>query len=110
MKDDVLYRKSYLKRYGELAKINPALAEKFMTFDVAALSDGHISAKTKELIAIACAHVTGCPYCIDVHVNKYKKMGGTMEEIIEAVMVAAALKAGAAVSHSLNALNAFEGE
>lgn len=54
------------------------------------------------------AHVTGCPYCIDVHVGRFKRLGGTPEEIMEAVVVAGAVKAGAALAHSTHALIAYE--
>ncbi len=108
MKDDVLYRKSYLQRLSEIKKLSPSAAESFMSFEKEAFASGTISPKVKELIAIAAAHVTGCPYCIEVHVAKFKKQGGTMEEILEAIMVAGAVKAGAALSHSVNALNAYE--
>ncbi|MNI30979.1 Alkyl hydroperoxide reductase AhpD [compost metagenome] len=64
--------------------------------------------QTKELIAIAVAHVTGCPYCIDVHVKKFKQLGGTREEIFEAVLVAASTRSGAILSHATHALLAYE--
>ncbi|NRD79880.1 carboxymuconolactone decarboxylase family protein [Bacillus sp. BRMEA1] len=106
--DDVLYRNSYLKRINELIKLAPAPSKAFLTFEKEAFVSGLISTKTKELIAIAVAHTTGCPYCIDVHVNKYKKYGGTMVEVMEAIIVASAVKAGAALSHGVNALNSYE--
>lgn len=108
MADDVLYKKSYLNRLSELRKAAPVSGEAFLRFDHAAFAPGHLSAKEKELIATAVAHVTGCPYCIEVHVANCKKHGTTMEEIMEAVMVAASVKAGAALSHAVNALNAYD--
>ncbi|KOP69014.1 alkylhydroperoxidase [Bacillus sp. FJAT-18019] len=68
----------------------------------------HIPLRIKELIALAVAHVTGCPYCIDVHVKKFKQLGGTREEILEAVLVATATRAGAILSHATHALLAYE--
>ena len=108
MADDTLYRLSYLNKLGELKEKTPQIAEKFMQFEHEVFKEGSVSTKTKELIAIAVAHTTGCPYCIDAHVGKYKKLGGTLDEVIEAITVAAALKAGAAIAHSVNAVNAFE--
>jgi AhpD family alkylhydroperoxidase len=67
-----------------------------------------IPLKMKELIAIAIAHVTGCPYCIDVHVKKCKALGGTQEEMLEAIMIAASTRAGAILSHATHALISFE--
>ncbi|WP_028551351.1 carboxymuconolactone decarboxylase family protein [Paenibacillus sp. UNC451MF] len=108
MSDDVLYRKSYLGRITELRKMAAPAADSYFQFEKEAFASGQLPRKTKELIAVAAAHITGCPYCIDVHVAKYKKLGGTMEEIVEAVMVASAVNAGAALAHSVNALNAYE--
>lgn len=108
MADDHLYKLSHLSKLGALKEKTPAIAGKFMQFEEEVFKEGQISSKTKELIAIAVAHTTGCPYCIEAHVGKFKKMGGTEEEALEAIAVAAALKAGAAISHSVNALNAFE--
>ncbi|MFC4618557.1 carboxymuconolactone decarboxylase family protein [Camelliibacillus cellulosilyticus] len=62
-----------------------------------------------ELIAVAAAHVTGCPYCIEAHVKRAKTVDATLEEIAEAIFVTTALKAGSALAHSVNALNAYEG-
>ncbi|MBN6885207.1 AhpD family alkylhydroperoxidase [Cytobacillus horneckiae] len=109
MANDSLYQKSYISRIGELGKSAPDAVKAFFAFDQSALADGVIPQKTKELIAIACAHVTGCPYCIEIHVGHGKKLGVTKEEMVEATMVATALKAGSAFSHGFNALNAFEG-
>jgi AhpD family alkylhydroperoxidase len=85
-----------LKRYGELA---PAAWEGFKAFDAAALADGAIPAKYKELMAMAVAVTTQCPYCIDIHAKKAKAAGCSEAEIAEAVLVAAALRAGGAVTH-----------
>src|SRR5512139_3708057 len=56
--------------------------------------------KVKELIALAVAHTTQCPYCIEGHVKAAKKEGATDQEIVEAIFVAAALRAGGAFAHS----------
>ena len=108
MADDQLYKLSYLNKLGEIKEKSPALVGKFMQFEEEVFKANKVDTKTKELIAIAVAHTTGCPYCIEAHVGKFKKLGGTPEEALEAIAVAAALKAGAAISHSVNALNAFE--
>ncbi|MGM0890544.1 carboxymuconolactone decarboxylase family protein [Peribacillus frigoritolerans] len=59
-------------------------------------------------MAVAVAHVTGCPYCIEVHVSQVKKKEATKEEMAETIMVATALKAGSAMAHGINALNAYD--
>ncbi|GGA38727.1 carboxymuconolactone decarboxylase family protein [Psychrobacillus lasiicapitis] len=106
---DSLYVKSNAKRLTELGKLAPETFKAFVAFDQLALADGLIPKRTKELIAIAVAHVTGCPYCIEAHVTAAKKLEASKEEILEAVMVATALKAGSALAHGLNGLNAFDG-
>ncbi|MCZ8523557.1 MULTISPECIES: carboxymuconolactone decarboxylase family protein [Paenibacillus] len=108
MTDDIIYRRSNLKRIADVQKLVPASAGAYFRFEKEAFASGAIPARTKELIAIAAAHVTGCPYCIDVHVGKFKNLGGTAEEVIEAAMVAGVVKAGAALAHSTHALRAFE--
>lgn len=110
MEKNSLYQKSYIRRLSELAKLAPDTFKAFAEFDKLALADGMIPKKMKELIAIAVAHVTGCPYCIDAHVSNAKKLEVSKEEMTEAIMVATALKAGSALAHGLNALQAFDGE
>lgn len=109
MSNDSLYVKSNAKRLMELGKLAPDTFKAFVAFDQLALAEGLIPKKTKELIAIAVAHVTGCPYCIEAHVSAAKKLEASKEEMLEAVMVATALKAGSALAHGLNGLNAFDG-
>src|SRR5205085_9268357 len=92
---------SKLKKFGELA---PAAWQGFVAFDKAAMADGALSAKTKELIALGVAMTTQCPYCIEIHTKRAKTAGCTEPEIAEAVLVAAALRAGAAVTHGTHAL------
>ncbi len=90
-----------LKRLGELA---PTAWEGFLAFDKAAMADGVIPAKTKELIAIAVALTTQCPYCIEIHTKKAKAAGCSEAEIAETAMVAAALRAGGAITHATHCL------
>jgi AhpD family alkylhydroperoxidase len=90
-----------MKKYAELA---PAAWQGFLAFDKAAMADGAIPARTKELIALAVAMTTQCPYCIEIHSKSAKKAGCSEAEIAEAVMVAAALRAGGAVTHGTHCL------
>jgi len=82
----------------------PDLMKAFWAFDKAAVADGAIPVKYKELIAIAVALTTQCPYCVEIHTGNARKAGATDAEITEAAMVAAALRAGAAVTHATHAL------
>ena len=90
-----------LKKFGDLA---PAAWQGFVAFDKAAMADGAIPAKTKELIALAVSMTTQCPYCIEIHNKKAKAAGCTEQEIAETILVAAALRAGAAVTHGTHCL------
>jgi AhpD family alkylhydroperoxidase len=82
----------------------PEVMKAFWAFDQAAVADGAIPVRFKELIAVAVALTTQCPYCIDIHSGNARKAGATDAELLEAAMVAAALRAGAAVTHATHAL------
>lgn len=69
--------------------------------------DGALPEKTKQLIAVAVAHVTQCPYCIKGHTKLAKRKGASAEEIMEAIWVAAEMRAGGAYAHSTLALHAI---
>jgi AhpD family alkylhydroperoxidase len=105
------YDSSNLERIGDLVKLAPKAAGAFLSFENEVYhSLSSLPLKTKELIALSVAHVTGCPYCIDVHVKKYKALGGTREEMFEAILVAASTRSGAILSHATHALVAFEAQ
>ncbi|MBK6867030.1 MAG: carboxymuconolactone decarboxylase family protein [Burkholderiales bacterium] len=88
-------------------QLAPAATEAFKAFSKAVFADGALSAKTKELIAVAVAHVTQCPYCIRGHTAGALRQGATEQEIMEAIWVAAEMRAGAAYAHSNLALDAM---
>lgn len=99
-----MYEKKQMLKLGQFAELAPKAWEAFIAFDEAALADGKVPAKTKELIAVAVALTTQCAYCIDIHTKQAKKAGNTDEEIAEAVMVAAALRAGGAITHGTHCI------
>src|ERR1041384_5206663 len=99
-----MYSKQNLAKLKDIDSLAPELMKAFWAFDKAAVAEGAISVKYKELIAIAVALTTQCPYCIDIHINNARKAGATDAEITEAAMVAASLRAGAAVTHATHAL------
>src|SRR5438132_4010885 len=90
-----------LKKMGSLA---PEGWQSFLAFDKAAFADGAIPLKYKELMAVAVALTTQCPYCIEIHAKKARKAGATEQELAEVTLVAAALRAGGAVTHGTHAL------
>lgn len=86
----------------------PEVEQAFQAFSQKVFSDGVLAAKTKQLIAVAVAHVTQCPYCIRSHTKAALRQGATEQEIMEAVWVAAEMRAGGAYAHSTIALTAME--
>jgi AhpD family alkylhydroperoxidase len=93
-----------LKKFKKLGQLAPEAFNSFVKFDEAALKGGLIPLKYKELMAVAVALTTQCPYCIEVHANNAKKAGATEQELAEATLVAAALRAGGAVTHGTHTL------
>jgi len=93
------------QRRKELA---PGVHDAFQSFSKAVFADGALPEKTKQLIAVAVAHVTQCPYCINGHTKLALSKGNTPEDIMEAILVAAEMRAGGAFSHSTLALDAIE--
>jgi AhpD family alkylhydroperoxidase len=71
-------------------------------------ADGALSARTKQLIAVAVAHVTQCPYCITGHTRLARRAGASPEEIMEAIWVAAAMRAGGAYAHATVSVSAMD--
>lgn len=88
----------------ERKRLAPETAEAFTAFSRQVFADGAIPAQTKQLIAVAVAHVTQCPYCIIGHTRKALRQGATPEAIMEAIWVAAEMRAGGAYAHSVLAL------
>src|SRR6187549_2345848 len=82
----------------------PEIEDAFRAFSQKVFADGALPAKTKQLIAVAVAHVTQCPYCIKGHTKAARQHGATPEEIMEAIWVAAEMRAGGAWAHSTLAL------
>jgi alkylhydroperoxidase/carboxymuconolactone decarboxylase family protein YurZ len=90
------YKKDSISKLGKLYQLKPEVLQAFMDFDGKVFSEGALSIKVKELIAIACAHVT------------QKKAGAEEAEIAEAIFVAASLRAGGALAHSCIAIESLE--
>ncbi|HEV8605175.1 MAG TPA: carboxymuconolactone decarboxylase family protein [Tepidisphaeraceae bacterium] len=93
-----------LKKFARLAELAPQAWNAFVAFDEAVVKGGVIPLKYKELIAVAVALTTQCPYCIEIHSKKAKKAGATDQELAETTLVAAALRAGGAVTHGTHTL------
>jgi len=94
-----MYNIDNIKKLPVLGAKAPNAWEAFIAFDKAALADGAVPKKYKELIALAVALTTQCPYCLEIHKKAALKAGANEHEIAEVTFVAAALRAGAAVTH-----------
>jgi AhpD family alkylhydroperoxidase len=101
------YNKDGVKHFQKLMELNPDLFTSFLTFNQKVFEEGDLSVKMKELVAVACAHITRCPYCIDGHIKKAKQAGATDKEIAEVVFVAVAMNAGASFAHSCISMEAL---
>ncbi len=89
-------------------ELAPEIIDAWNNFSKTVFSDGALPEKTKQLIAIAVAHVTQCPYCIKSHTKAALRKGATRQEIMEAIWVAAEMRAGGAYAHSLIALDEMD--
>lgn len=100
-----MYNKEKLAKLKKMDSLAPQVMKAFWAFDKAAVAEGVIPVKYKELIAVAVALTTQCPYCVDIHASNARKAGASDVEFAEAAMVAAALRAGGAVTHAAHALS-----
>lgn len=105
--DNMMYPEATMDLSRQRQELAPAAASAFKAFGEAVFADGALPGKMKELIAIAVAHVTQCPYCIRGHTKSALRKGATQQEIMEAIWVAAEMRAGAAYAHSNLALDAM---
>ena len=99
-----MYDMTNLKKFEKLSELAPEAFSNFVAFDEAAIKEGVIPLKYKELMAVAVALTTQCPYCIEIHAKRARKAGATEQELAEATLVAAALRAGGAVTHGTHTL------
>lgn len=95
-----MYDMKNMKRLKKMKELAPAAWEAYVAFDKAAGADGAIPVKYKELIALGVAMTTQCAYCLEVHLKKAKAAGATEAELAETALVAAALRAGGAITHA----------
>lgn len=86
----------------------PEIEKAFQAFSRQVFADGALPAKTKQLIAVAVAHVTQCPYCIKGHTKAALRHGATRQELMEAIWVAAEMRAGGAYAHTAVSLTAMD--
>ena len=103
--NETMYKHENLNQLKKMDGLAPEVMKAFWAFDKASVAAGAIPVKYKELIAVAVALTTQCPYCIEIHTGNARKAGATETELVEAAMVAASLRAGAAVTHATHLLS-----
>lgn len=105
MADKPLFPNATRELRQQRHELAPEVGDAFTAFSKSVFKAGALDAKTKQLIAVAVAHVTQCPYCIRGHTKEALRSGATREELMEAIWVAAEMRAGGAYAHSNLALD-----
>lgn len=103
-----MYEMKKLARLSAVKRAAPEAMAAFDAFGDAAFADGALPRKTKELIAVAVALTTQCPYCIEIHAKEARAFGASDAELAETAMLAAAIRAGGAVTHAAHLFAAVE--
>jgi len=102
---DSMYPSSTRELAQKRRELAPEADAAFQAFSKAAFAEGALSAKMKQIVAVAVAHVTQCPYCIKGHTKAALRHGASEQELMEAIWVAAEMRAGGAFAHSALALD-----
>lgn len=97
--------RAHAKRRHALA---PEPDDAFQALSKVVFAEGALDARTKQIIAVVVTHVTQCPWCIEGHVKAARRKGATQKQVMEAIWVAAEMRAGAAFAHSVKALDLME--
>jgi alkylhydroperoxidase/carboxymuconolactone decarboxylase family protein len=105
MENPHYYHSHDLSRFPEVGKNRPELAQKFFDWYGAVFAEGALSAREKSLIALAVAHAVQCPYCIDAYSKDALEKGSDLDQMTEAVHVAAAIRGGASLVHGVQMRN-----
>jgi 4-carboxymuconolactone decarboxylase len=101
---DTYYKPEHLAKFPQIGEGNSKLAQKFFEYYAEVFKEGALSAREKSLIALAVAHAVQCPYCIDAYSSESLKQGSDLEQMTEAVHVAAAIRGGATLVHGVQML------
>ena len=101
---ETYYSPQDLPRFDELGRNRPELWAKYMDYYKAVFADGALTEREKSLIALAVAHAVQCPYCIDAYAKTCLEKGADLDQMTEAVHVAAAIRGGASLVHGVQML------
>ncbi|MEM6886203.1 MAG: carboxymuconolactone decarboxylase family protein [Verrucomicrobiota bacterium] len=100
-----MHSMDHLKKLPQLKKNAKSATDAFWAYNNATMSDGTVPKKYKELIALGVALTTQCAYCLELHKKAAQEAGATVEEIAETIHVAAAIRAGGAITHGTHLLD-----
>jgi len=103
-----MYPQSTVDIARKRRELAPEPLKAFKAFSAAVFADGALPSVTKQLIAVAVAHVTQCPYCIKGHTAEALQHGASEQQIMEAIWVAAEMRAGGAYAHSALAIDTMQ--
>jgi alkylhydroperoxidase/carboxymuconolactone decarboxylase family protein len=106
--DKTYYDPADLKKFGKIVDWNQELGNKFFDYYGKVFEEGTLTAREKSLIALAVSHTVQCPYCIDAYTGDGLKRGITKEEMMEALHVASAIRAGASLVHGVQMMNKYD--
>src|SRR5688572_25213682 len=98
---DTYYHPHDLGKFSDMEKGNKALWDKFMSYYSAVFAEGALTEREKALIALAVAHTVQCPYCIDAYTTTTLEKGCSLDQMTEAVHVAAAIRGGSSLVHAM---------
>jgi alkylhydroperoxidase/carboxymuconolactone decarboxylase family protein len=101
---DPYYKPEHLPQFSSIAEGNQKLADKFFDYYAEVFKAGALSAREKALIALAVSHTVQCPYCIDAYSKASLQQGADLEQMTEALHVAAAIRGGASLVHGVQML------
>jgi alkylhydroperoxidase/carboxymuconolactone decarboxylase family protein len=102
---ETYYQPKDFRRFAEIGKDAPELAQKFFDYYNAVFSEGELTQREKSLIALAVAHAVQCPYCIDAYTQDCLEKGSNPAEMTEAIHVATAIRGGASLIHGVQMRN-----
>lgn len=99
------FKKEDLKKFGEISDLQPEMGKKFFEWYGEVFKEGALTVREKNLIALAVAHTVQCPYCMDAYTSECLSSGCDEEQMMEAVHVAAVMKAGISLVASTQMMN-----
>lgn len=99
------YIEEDLLKFGKIREFQPELGEKFFNYYNEVFKEGALTVREKALIALAVSHTVQCPYCIDAYTSASLESGADEEQMMEAIHVAAAIRAGSSLVHGVQMMN-----